>query len=93
MLANEGQDYQLVNSESDEVIRPVISVNKVCVHQSTLASGFKNYSTWKSWVGGIAYLKHTARSWSGESSCTGWYICTKSKDINLLKETKKIDHQ
>ena len=93
MLASEGHDYQLVDSESDKEIRPVISVNKVIVHQPTLASGFKNYSTWKSLVGGIVYLKHIARSWSGESSCTGWYICTKSKDINLLKETKKIDHQ
>ena len=62
MLATEGHDYQPVDSESDKDIRPVISVNKVFVHQPTFVSGFKNYSTWKSLIGGIAYLKHIARS-------------------------------
>ena len=90
MLATEGHDYQLVDSESDKEIRPVISVNKVCVQQPTLTSGFKNYSTWKSLVERIAYLKHIARSWSRESSCTGWHSCIKAKDINLLKETEKL---
>ena len=86
MLATEGHDYQLVDSELDKDIRPVISVNKVCVQ---LTSGFKNYSTWKDLVERIAYLKHIARSWSGESSCTGWHSCTKAKDINLLKKKLK----
>ena len=71
MLGTEGHDYQLVDSESDKEIGPVISVNKVCVQQPILTSGFKNYSTWKSLIEGIAYLKHIARSWSKESSCTG----------------------
>ena len=92
MLATESHDYQLVDSELDKEIRPVISVNKVCVQQPTLTSGFKNYSTWKSLVERIAYLKHITRSWSGESSCIGWHSCTKAKDINL-KETEKTDHQ
>ncbi|XP_056022091.1 uncharacterized protein LOC125651089 [Ostrea edulis] len=81
---NLGPNYKLVNSELDKEIRPVISVIKSCVDLTTFVSGFKNYSTWKGLVGGIAHLKHIARSWSGQSPCKGWHACSKAKDIHLL---------
>ena len=89
MLTIEGYVFQLVDSESVKEIRPVISVNKVYVHQPTLVSGFKNYFTWKRLVEGIAYLKHIARSWSGESLCTGWHSFYKANDIIFLNKLKK----
>ncbi|XP_056016958.1 uncharacterized protein LOC130053620 [Ostrea edulis] len=87
---NLGPNYKLVNSELDKEIRPVISVIKSCVDLTTFVSGLKNYSTWKGLVGGIAHLKHIARSWSGQPPCKGWHACSKAKDIHLLQEAEKV---
>jgi hypothetical protein len=82
--------YQLVDSELDKEIRPVITVTKSCVDPTTFVTGFKNYSTWNSLVRGIAHLKHIARSWSGQPPCRGWHVCSKSIDTRLLQKAETV---
>lgn len=83
-------EHELVDSESDKEIRPILTVKKLHIGESSLGTGkFTKYSTWNGLVAGIARLKHIARAWSGTSQCRGWHSCNKAKDVKLYLETEK----
>lgn len=83
-------EHELVDSESDKEIRPILTVKKLHIGESSLGTGkFTKYSTWNGLVAGIARLKHIARAWSGTSQCRGWHFCNKAKDVKLYLETEK----
>nr|XP_034322470.1 uncharacterized protein LOC117688488 [Crassostrea gigas] len=83
-------EYKLVDSKSDKDIRPILTVKKLHIGESSLGAGkFTTYSTWNGLVVELARLKHIARAWSGTSQCRGWHFCNKAKDVKLYLETEK----
>ncbi|XP_056006690.1 uncharacterized protein LOC130050517 [Ostrea edulis] len=85
-------EYQLIDSDKDNEIRPLITVKNTNVEQSLIGTNrFAKYSKWNSLVAGVARLKHIARHWSkGNSSCRGWHYCDQAKDVELYRETEKV---
>ena len=85
-------EYQLVESDKDSEIRPLVTVKKTTVELPFIGtSRFAKYSTWNSLVAGIARLKHIAKQWRNEKSpCRGWHHCNQAKDVELYQETEKV---
>ena len=84
-------DYDLIDSETDKEIRPVVTVSKTSVDLSHLGTNrFSRFSTWKGLVSGIVCLKHIAQHWNDSSSCSGWHACSSSKDVNLVREVETL---
>ena len=87
-------EYELIDTERDHEIRPVITSTKTNVNIPVLGtSRFAKYSTWNSLVAGVSRLKHIARHWNKRkrtSSCSGWHFCNDAKDTELYSETEKL---
>nr|XP_022331795.1 uncharacterized protein LOC111129629 [Crassostrea virginica] len=87
-------EYELIDTERDHEIRPVITSTITNVNIPVLGtSRFAKYSTWNSLVAGVSRLKHIARHWNKRkrtSSCSGWHFCNDAKDTELYSETEKL---
>ncbi|XP_021370175.1 uncharacterized protein LOC110461160 [Mizuhopecten yessoensis] len=86
--------FSLHNPETDEEVRPEVSVKFTSVESSTRPDSalFETFSSWKILVATNAILIHVARTFKKETKCghTSWHVCEVSTSPELIKAAESL---
>ena len=84
------QEFLLINSDIDENIRPLVSINVTSLSpvESSIVDRFSKYSSWKRLLKAVSLLQHLVRSFEKDSDCKGWHVCHKPKTVDSFKKAE-----
>lgn len=86
------ESFLLIHPDDDKEIRTDVKVLKTdaSMSESLGSHRFEKFSSWKSLVQTISFLRHIAASYHKNDICSGWHVCSEHKTVKASQETERF---